>query len=278
MKLLTKFKKVFGEGEELIPSSFDVVGSREKAVAIVEFPENLKLKKLEVAKALLRKHKNVKSVLEKVSERKGRLRLRKYTLIAGNPNTEVLHKEYGYVLKLDPQKVYFSPREAYERQRIATQVKAKESVLVMFSGIAPYCIAIAKSQPLAKIYGIEINRDAHEYALENVRINRVLDRVSLFHGDVRKVLPKLKLKFDRIVMPLPKGAYRYLDIAIPALKKDGILHFYYWGKENKLFDQAKKMIEKKALKFGRKVEIISYKEVLPYAPKKWKIVLDVKII
>jgi tRNA (guanine37-N1)-methyltransferase len=268
----------FFKKEELkIPSSFDIIGSREKAVAIIEIPEELKDKKVEIAKALMKRHKNVKAVLEKISERKGKLRLREYSLIAGDPNTEVLHKEYGYLLKLDPQKVYFSPREASERQRIASQVKADEKVLVMFCGVAPYCIAISKAQPFAKVYGVEINEDAYKYAVENVRINGVSERVFLFLGDVKDVVPKLKLKFDRIIMPLPKAAYRYLDVAIPKLKKNGVLHFYYWGKENKLFEKAKRIIEKRLKKLNKRFKILNFKKVLPYAPRKWKIVLDLKV-
>jgi tRNA (guanine37-N1)-methyltransferase len=269
--------KLFKREKLEIPSSFDIIGSREKAVAIIEIPEELKDKKVEIAKALMRRHKNVKSVLEKISERKGKLRLREYSLIAGDPNTEVLHKEYGYFLKLNPQKVYFSPREATERQRIASQVKAGENVLVMFCGVAPYCIAISKAQLNVKVFGIEINEDAYNYAKENVKINGVSDRVFLFLGDVKDVAPKLKLKFDRIVMPLPKAAYRYLDVAIPKLKENGILHFYYWGKENKLFEKAKRIVEKRVKKFNKKFEILNFKKVLPYAPRKWKVVLDVKI-
>lgn len=271
MQFLRKDKKL------KIPSSFDIIGSREKAIAIVEIPKNLKDRKLEIAKALMERHKNVKTVLEKISERKGRLRLREYSLIFGDPNTEVLHKEYGYLLKLDPQKVYFSPREATERQRIASQVKAKEKVLVMFCGVAPYCIAIAKAQPLAKVFGIEINKDACKYAVENIRINKVFNRVFIFQGDVKDIMPKMKFKFDRIVMPLPKGGYRYLDLAVQKIKKGGIIHFYYWGRENKLFERAKNLVEKRVSKFGKKFKILNFKKVLPYAPKKWKIVLDLKI-
>lgn len=274
--MLERLKRAFGFREEILPGSFDIIGSKEKAVAIIEVPESFR-KEMEIAEALMKKHKNVKSVLKKVSERKGRLRLREYVLIAGDPNTEVLHKEYGYFLKLDPQKVYFSPREAFERQRIASQVKPNERVLVAFSGVAPYCIAIAKKQPLAKIFGIEISKDANKYAVENVRLNRVTDRVTLLKGDVRRVLPKLKQKFDRIVMPLPKGAYRFLEVAIPKLKQNGILHFYHWAEENKLFEEAIRIVESAATKLGRKTEIVSKKKVLPYGPRKWKIVLDIKI-
>ncbi len=254
-----------------VPSSFDIIGSKQKAVAIVEIPEELKKKQLLIANAIMHLHKNVKSVLAKVSARKGELRLREYELIAGNSDTEVVHKEYGYLLKLDPQKVYFSPREGMERQRIAQQVKAGEKILVMFSGCAPYAIAIAKKQPdVDKIYCIELNPDAHKYAQENVRINKLSHKIILICGDVKNECKKLEEKFDRIVMPLPFGSESFLNVAIACLKTGGIIHFYNWGKEPDVFQNAITCIEKNVKKY----KILDKRIVLPYGPRKYKVCID----
>ncbi|MEM5794300.1 MAG: class I SAM-dependent methyltransferase family protein [Candidatus Aenigmatarchaeota archaeon] len=283
--LIEKLKEIFKEKlteEEmkLLPSSFDIIGSREKAVAIVEIPEELKDKQEIIAKAIMKLHKNVKTVLKKASERKGKLRIREYELIAGETNTEVLHKEYGYLLKLDPQKVYFSPREATERQRIAEQVKPSENVLVMFSGVCPYPLAIFKKQPkVNKIVAVEINPDAHKYAEENVKLNKAEKKVFPVLGDVKEVCPKYYGKFDRIVMPLPLGAESFLDIAIKCLKSQGgIVHFYNWGSEDDLYSRALSLIEKHARKLRKKVEILNKRKVLPYAPKKYKVCIDFKVV
>ena len=115
--------------------SFDIVGSREKAVAIIEMPEDRETAK-KIAEEIMRIHKNVKTVLGKVGERKGEFRIRDYEVIMGEEDTEVVHKEYGCFFKLDPRKVYFSPREATERQRIASLVKPGEKVLEMHGKVA----------------------------------------------------------------------------------------------------------------------------------------------
>jgi len=269
-KLLEAYLSI--EKIKLVPSSFDVVGS----IAIVEFPEKLKKDKKIIAKAMLDVHKNIKTVLEKVSERKGKLRLRQHKFLAGQKNSETLHKEYGCVFKVDPTKVYFSPRELTERQRIAEQVKPKESILVPFSGISPFPIVIAKKQSLVKeIYAIELNPTAHKYALENIRLNKVSNKINLIQGDVKKVCPRLKKKFNRIIMPLPKGGYEFLNFIMPCLKNNGIVHFYYWASEDNLFTDARKIIKRTALKFNKKFRILNKKKVLPFGPRKWKIVLDV---
>jgi len=129
----------------MMPRSFEIIGSKEKAVAIVEIPEDEDERK--IAEEIMKNNKNVKTVLKKVSDRKGEFRLKEYEIISGDEDTEVIHKEHGYLLKLDPQLVYFSPKEATERQRIAEQVKENETVLVMFGGIGALAVAITKKQP-----------------------------------------------------------------------------------------------------------------------------------
>lgn len=262
-----------------MPRSFDVIGSKEKAVAIVEIPEELESKEKMIAEGIMQSQKSVKSVLKKSSERKGELRLREYKLIAGEADTEVIHIEHGYLLKVDPQKVYFSPREASERQKIAEQVKPNETVMVMFSGIGPYCIAIARKQPeVKKIYGVELNDVAHGFGLENVRINKVAHKIVLIQGDVREACKKYFGKCDRVVMPLPIGAESFLDVAINCIKQEGgTIHFYSWGKEEDLFSKGLKLIEENCKKLNKKFEVLNKRKVLVYGPRKWKVCIEFKV-
>jgi len=270
------FKYVASNLELSITMGFDLIGSGEKAVAIVEIPEGADEKR--IAEDIIEKNKNVKSVLKKISERRGELRLRECELIAGDADTEVTHKEHGYSLRLDPQKVYFSPRESRERQRIAEQVRPNETVLVMFSGVAAIPIAIAKKQPeVRKIYCIEINPAAHRYAQENVRINKLSHKIYPVCGDVKGEAKKIPEKFDRIAMPLPLGAKEFLDVAFDCLEEGGIIHFYDVGNEGKLFLDSEKIIAKSAKCFKKEYKILKEKIVLPYSPRKFKVVLDVQI-
>jgi len=267
-------EKVSEKELELVPRSFEVIGSKEKSVAVVEIPEELEAKEKIIAEGIMQLHKSVKSVLKKSSERRGKLRLREYKLVAGDKNTEVLHKEHGYLLKVDPQKTYFSTREATERQKIAEQVKPNETVMAMFSGIAPFAIAIAKKQEVNKIYAVELNKNAHKYAEENVRINKLAHKIVLIQGDVKEVCKKYFGKCDRVIMPLPLGAESFLDVATKCLKQEGgIIHFYNWGEGKDPFEKAVKLIEKNCKKF----EILDKRIVLPYAPRKYKVCIDVKM-
>lgn len=257
-------------------ASFDILGSREKAVAIIESTNRNDEKSL--ADRIMKQHPSIKSVLRKLSERKGKFRKREYKWVKGQRNSEVIHKEHGFLLKLDPKKTYFSSREATERQRIAASVKIGERILVMFSGICPFAIAIEKKQPQIKeIDAIEINPDAHNYAEENIKLNN-LKKIKAYNGDIKKILPKIKDKFDRIIMPLPKGAYLYLDLAYKKIKKNGVIHFYYWAHEEDLFSEAIGIAKKEAKKLNKKIKIINKQKVLPYGPRIWKIVLDIFVL
>jgi len=277
MSKLEEEVEVFAQLEKLKnerPSSFDVIGH----IAIVEVPERLKKKKKLVAKVIMGLNRHIKTVLEKASERKGIYRTRNYKFLAGEKNFETLHKEYGCVFKLDPTKVYFSPRELTERQRIASQVKEGETVMVMFAGVAPYAIQIAKKQPKVKeVVAIEINPVAVKYARENVILNKVSDKVKIIEGDVREKCIDFYGKCDRVVMPLPMGGEDFLDIAVNCLKERGHIHFYNWGSEPNIFENAEKIVMEKLGKLGVKYKIINRRKVLPYAPRKWKVCLDIYV-
>jgi tRNA (guanine37-N1)-methyltransferase len=260
-----------------VPKSFDLLGSRRGAVAIIEIPTELAPFEKEIAAAIQAVHKNVKSVLSKDSGRDGEYRLRSFRLIAGDPNTEVIHKESGCSFKLDPQVTYFSTRESTERERITEIVKPGEEVLVMFSGVSPIAIRIAKKHPDITVTAIEINPKAHKYAIENVGLNKVIERVRPILGDVRDIYTSFQHTFDRIFMPLPKGAYKFLEVAISMIKPGGELHFYHWAPEHDLYTEAKKLVVETATKAGRRAEFIGGVKISLYSPRVYKIRIDMVI-
>jgi len=274
MRIRELLKDELSEKEiEFLKSSFDVVGD----VAIIEIPEELESKEKEIAKALKRIHKHLKTVCRKMSKREGKYRLRKFKVILGK-ETETTHKEHECKFKMDVSKVYFSPRESQERQRIAEKTKSGETVMVMFAGVGPYPIVMAKkNKKIKKIYAIEMNSDAFRYMKENIRVNKAGDKVIPILGNVNEKCPEYSGQCDRIVMPLPKGAYEYLSIAINCLKKKGgHIHFYYWAPEDG-FKEAEGMVKETVKTLGRKVKKIEIHKVLPYKPKVWKICLDIEV-
>jgi len=256
----------------LLRTGFDIIGD----IAIIEIPQELESRKLLIARALKKSQPHIKTVCRKLSEREGRFRLRELEILVGK-NTETVHKESGCLYRLDVSKAYFSPREGTERLRIAEQVKPKESVMVFFAGVGPFAILIAKRQPLSRVCAIEVNPDAVEYMGENIRTNKVQERVEAVLGDVKKASKPFFGKCDRVVMPLPKEGYKFLPEAFRCLKKKGgVIHFYSYAHEDDLFPEAERLAQRAAKKAGRSIKILEKRKVLPYGPRVFKICLDIK--
>ena len=262
----------------LVSRSFDVIGSKGRAVAVIEIPEELEPYGLQIGEALMKVQRSVQSVLSKGTERRGEFRVRDMVLLAGDPNTEVLHKESGCVFKVNPRKAYFSPRESTEREKISKKISPGEDVLVMFSGVGPFAICIAKRQPESRCVAVELNPDGHAYCLENIRLNKVAGRVKAIQGDVRVVCPTLCETFDRVLMPLPKGAFEFLDVAIPMVKPGGTLHFYHWASRDDPFSEGERILAEAVDVFGRRIDVLDSVRVSQYSPSAWKIRIDAKIL
>jgi len=179
-----KFSK---EELDRLKAAFDVIGD----IAIIEVDEDMRKHEKMIAKTLLDSHKQINTVLRKDSAHEGEFRTQKMKFLAGTDTRETTHIESTARLKLDVEKVYFSPRMAHERLRIAQQIKEGENVLVLFSGCAPYPIVLAKNSKARQVLGIEMNPHGHRYALENIRLNK-RNNVFAYQGDARDVMNRLK--------------------------------------------------------------------------------------
>ena len=257
----------------LVPSSFDMVGD---LAIFSDIPKELKNKEKAIAEALLKLNKHTKVILKKTKKYSGKFRTPKLKILAGENRKETELKENNISLKLNPEKAYFSVRLATERGRINKLVKPNESILVMFSGVGPYSINIAKNAKPKEIYSIEINPDACEYQKENIITNKV-SNIKLFKGDVKTIVPKLKKKFDRILMPLPRGAEYYLNTALKASKKGTIIHFYDFLHESE-FSKAKEKIKTACQKAKKKHKILSLAKCGQFGPGIYRICVDFTIV
>ena len=258
------------------PRAIDLVGE----VAIIEIPPELEEHKRIVGEAILQTHKHVKTVLAKMSAVKGTKRLREYEVIAGLGETETVHKEHGCIYHLDVRKVYFSPRLSFEHKRIASQVKARETVVDMFAGVGPFSILIAKTHRDVKVYAIDVNPDAVRYLERNVIANGVLDRVVPILGDAKKVIrKKLRGIVDRVIMNLPEKALRFIDVACEAIKPEGgVIHYYSFADGLHPIEKAEKELKRAIMETGRRLNrIVSARKVREVAPGKWQVVIDAMI-
>jgi len=138
---------------------------------------------------------------------------------------------------------------------------------------------IAKQSGAAKIYSIDKNPVALEYMRENIRVNKVGDRVISILGDARDVVEKqLAGKSDRVIMPLPELARKFFDVALRALKPaGGIIHFYDFGEAPDIFSPSLDFIRLAAAEKNFAVELLGARAIRSYAPHCHHIVLDLSI-
>ena len=256
----------------LMPTSFDTVGD---ILIFSEFPEELKSKEKIIGIQILDNFKNIKVITKKTKNYGGTFRTPTLKIMAGERRKETTHRENGIKVKLNVQNVYFSARLGHERERINKLIKKDETILVMFSGCGIYPVNISKNTEAKEIYAVEINPEGHRYAEENIILNKT-SNITLFNGDVNDILPKIKKTFDRVLMPLPKSAEDFLDIALTKLKLKGTLHFYDFMHENE-FDLSKEKVKAAAKRNKRKSRILAFTKCGQFGPGKYRVCVDAKI-
>jgi tRNA (guanine37-N1)-methyltransferase len=277
-RLVKDFAPAVLAGGSVVYSAFDIVGD----IAIIKMPKNCPVSSQDIAAALMNRHKRVKAVFVQDSKVAGAFRLRSLTHVAGEHRTQTVHRESGCFYALDLETCYFSPKLSGERLRIAGLVQPGETVVNMFAGVGTFSILIAKRQPTAKIYSIDVNPVAVEFMKENARVNRVNGNVVSLQGDAKAIIEaQLQGCADRVLMPLPEKAYEYLPTAVAALKpKGGWIHLHTFVHATKT-ENPKEMVKQKVTEalhgLGVKFEVSSVRVVRSTGPNWWQLVADIKV-
>ncbi len=259
----------------------DIIGN----IAILKFPKRTLfiIKKLK-ARKFLKDHKTVTTVVEKTKGFSGKLRTMETKHLAGIKTKQTTYKENGCTFKFNIDNSYFSPRLSNERKIISDEivnlVKKKNMkigsaptkdnnksvrVLVMFAGISPYPIVIAKKlkqiNKKAKIISNELNKTANKESSKNISLNKVQDYITLVDGDAKKLPNKLKDKFDIILMPRPNLKDTFLKTALK-LSKSGTTIFYHgFGTKEEVINEIKRGTDNKIgkIKIRKAGDIGAYK-------------------
>ena len=259
-------------------NSFDIIGD----IAVTKVPKPSTEKAGIIAETIMKKHRNVKAVFTQETAVSGVFRLRSLTYVGGENRTCTVHKENGCRFKVDLEKCYFSPRLCGERRRIASLVQQNETVVNMFAGVGCFSILIAKRQPMAKVYSIDINPVAVEFMKENIRLNRVYGKVVPLLGDTKEIIQnQLQHSADRVLMPLPEKAFDYLSTALSVLKPSGgWIHLHVFEHATKTEDPTEKVKQKvkSALDIlGVRFVVSVVRVVRSIGPNWWQLVADVQV-
>ncbi len=260
----------------LVSKSFDVIGD----IAIIERSPAAEPYEKNIAEALMKVHKNVKTVYSKAGPITDNQRLRPLHHVLGANRTQTIHKELSCRFKIDISKAFFSPRLSGEHRRVTEQVLPGECVIDMFAGVGPFSILIAKRLNNIQIHAIDANPEAANLIGENARMNKVQDRIRVWSGDARVVVKNnLAGIATRVIMNHPSQAREFLEPACEALVGDGgVIHYYTFaeGADSEL--EARNELASALDNSGWKVEkVMATRKVRGVAPMKWQVVVDAKL-
>ncbi len=257
---------------ELLGRSFDSVGD----IAILEIPRELKKCEKLIANAFLSANPSFKVVATKAGGHGGKFRVQKVRLLAGEKRTLTVHKESGLSMLVDVDKVYFSPRLSSERLRITKLIKPGERVLVLFSGVAPYALVIAKHSKAKHVTAIELNPVGHKLALKNIALNKLDNKVTAIKANAKSWCAKTKERFDRVIMPLPLTGMEFLPGALRVCAKGATLHFYTFAHQD-AFEPAAELVKQACKDAKRTCKIIDIMRVGQQSPHVYRVSVDAKI-
>lgn len=294
MKLKEAVREIFDESLlETLTSSYEIIGD----IILIRLPAECYADRAAIGEALHRLYPRVRTVaaVPLHAHTDEQYRTRELSVIWGDERLETTHREAGCSFMVDVRHVFFSPRLAYERMRVARKVKPGETIINLFAGVGCFSIIIATHQPQARIYSIDLNPYAFNYQKANIARNHLEGRVLPILGDAREEAAKLAGLADRVIMPLPEQAHLFLPGAVRALKRcavtdnvetgalAGMIHYYTVATgraDDELFhrplDQAEEIIKSSAGSVIG-VELEEARIVRSVGPRKYHIVLDLRV-
>lgn len=266
-------EKLKEEALEKLPRSYSMIGK----VAIVKLRPELKEYKKEIGEAML-KILPVKTVCV-MKEILGEMRKPKIEVITGN-GTETIHREHKCIYKIDIAKFMFSKGNKFEKMRIVNQVKSGEVIIDMFAGIGYFTIPIAKLSKAKKVYAMDINPEAIAYLKENVKLNKVENKVEVFQGDCRKICKELAekgVKGNRIIMGYIFDTYEFFPAALEIAGKNAVIHYHFLAKYEEI-EKHKRILEEMAKDNEKKIEVVGIRKIKSYAPKVYHMAMDLRLV
>jgi len=190
---------------------------------VLRLPEELAPYEAILAEGLMKAHKVRTVALDRGVS--GPYRIRRLRVIGGDTSLVTEHREYGLRYRMDLGEVYFSPRLATERNRIATATRPHEQVVDMFAGVGPFAIALARRGGAHRVVACDINPGAIHWLQTNCRLNRVEGIVEPRQGDVNDTLVERDWA-DRVVLNHPTAPTKFIELAVKVARPGATLHLY----------------------------------------------------
>jgi len=269
------WKARIGNGEDYLQGvfrSFDRIGD----IIVTKIPPELEEKREQIGRLLLDVVPGARLVLRVSGQTERDTRVRPMEVIAGEGPTLTCYRENDATYVVDVAKVFFTPRLAQERWRVAKQVSDGERVLNAFAGAGCFSIQIARRKA-ADVYSLDINQYAIECMRLGVAENKMRGAVYPILADARRP-PLRDGSVDRVILPLPALADQALLVAVRTLGEMGYVHHYreVCGRRSEVCQTSEAELESL---FRRtmpdvSVEVLSTRIVRSVGRLRWHIVHD----
>ncbi|KAF8323687.1 hypothetical protein DL93DRAFT_2123496 [Clavulina sp. PMI_390] len=158
-----------------------------------------------IGKVILEKHKNIRTVVNKLDTIDTQFRFFKMEVLAGNPDFIVEMSESNCRFRFDFSQVYWNSRLHAEHGRLVDSFKATDVVADVFAGVGPFAIPAAKKG--CAVYGNDLNPSSAKYMQSNADDNKVASRMQISCRDGREFIRSVAHEswhkpFPAIVGPL----------------------------------------------------------------------------
>ncbi len=271
-----KFKDFLAENLQdaprgLLPSRARIIDR----VALIRIPDELEQWINEIGRLTLQYYPRVRAVYRWYGV-EGFERRPVIQHIAGEHVRIVEHKEQGWRLNLDIERLMLCLGNSYERFRLARMIKPGEMIIDMFAGVGQFTIPMAVMGRPRKIYAIEINPEAYNYLRNNIMLNNVQDIVEPILGDCKKIVGgEIREIADRVVMGYFGGTLEAIPQALRGLKPSGgVIHFHELMRRGGELEFIKVVCDK-IRELGYEVDVRNWRVVKSYSKTKNHVVIDV---
>ncbi|KAG8881148.1 tRNA(m(1)G37)methyltransferase [Tulasnella sp. 331] len=169
---------------EGIPSSFTNTGHIGKCSGHFNLREEYLPYKHLIGQVILDKHKNLRTVVNKVDTIDTQFRVFKMEVIAGEEDFNV--NESGCVFAFDFSKVYWNSRLQAEHDRIISMFQPSDVIVDVFAGVGPFAVPAAKKG--CYVLGNDLNPSSSEAMQANAERNKVQPWIRVSCQDGREFI------------------------------------------------------------------------------------------
>ena len=247
---------------------------------------------------VLRKNKQVQTVVNKIGKISSEFRVFEMEVIAGKPNFETEVREHGCRFLMDFSRVYWNSRLLTEHLRIVEIMKkemkmekqknaengkngifgkkGKTVLCDLFCGIGPFAVPAALSG--IQVYANDLNPHSIEYLNKNLHLNKVQGNVKVSNLDARECFRNLRKreiseksetsendKISDFVMNYPNSGIQFLDMFRGAYGEEEelpMVHCYCF------YESEEGIVEDASEQVGGRIREYSIHKVRNVAPKK----------